>query len=383
MFRDLQRQLGDLLGRTPDPLGVITPEQLKVVLKNIETRYHDLREENGRLRRQSEESRAVAERLEAERDVALREAERGPEAMLSRMAEMQRELVAARDGQEQLAHEVARMREAVGEAEGLRDQALADARGMQIRVLVLEAERDRLLVAEDRAEEARADAEEARGLMVQDLDAAREENVRLGLRVEALAADLAAREEALSTEREGRDAALRLLAADPEKEALKEQIRELEARVSELEAQLVSRQEELAAEVGSVVDEALLAEQQAESRLLEERLAQAEGQRDELGRIVEALRGEQDRLTAEMRRLGEGQGDIQARMSDLSLRTRREPASPPDPGDMGELRQQMVDLGHKLDRMVQQRGPERGRQRAARPEAGADPARKLDWLMGR
>jgi chromosome segregation ATPase len=383
VFRDLQRQLGDLLGRTPDPLGVITPEQLKVVLKNIETRYHDLREENGRLRRQSEESRAVAERLEAERDVALREAERGPEAMLSRMAEMQRELVAARDGQEQLAHEVARMREAVGEAEGLRDQALADARGMQIRVLVLEAERDRLLVAEDRAEEARADAEEARGLMVQDLDAAREENVRLGLRVEALAADLAAREEALSTEREGRDAALRLLAADPEKEALKEQIRELEARVSELEAQLVSRQEELAAEVGSVVDEALLAEQQAESRLLEERLAQAEGQRDELGRIVEALRGEQDRLTAEMRRLGEGQGDIQARMSDLSLRTRREPASPPDPGDMGELRQQMVDLGHKLDRMVQQRGPERGRQRAARPEAGADPARKLDWLMGR
>ncbi|MEB3204130.1 MAG: hypothetical protein VKP57_05470, partial [Candidatus Sericytochromatia bacterium] len=144
MFRDLQRQLGDLLGRTPDPLGAITPEQLKVVLKNIETRYHDLREENGRLRRQAEESRAVAERLEAERDVALREAERGPEAMLSRMAEMQRELVAARDGQEQLAHEVARMREAVGEAEGLRDQALADARGMQDRVLALEAERDRL-----------------------------------------------------------------------------------------------------------------------------------------------------------------------------------------------------------------------------------------------
>lgn len=383
MFRDLQRQLGDLLGRTPDPLGAITPEQLKVVLKNIETRYHDLREENGRLRRQAEESRAVAERLEAERDVALREAERGPEAMLSRMAEMQRELVAARDGQEQLAHEVARMREAVGEAEGLRDQALADARGMQDRVLALEAERDRLMVAGDRAEEARAGAEEARGLMVQDLDAARDENVRLGLRVEALAADLAAREEALATEREGRDAALRLLAADPEKEALKEQVRELEARVAELEAQLVSREAELAAEVGPVVDEALLAEQQAESRLLEERLAQAEGQRDELGRIVEALRGEQERLTAEMRRLGEGQGDIQARMSDLSLRTRREPASPPDAGDMGELRRQMEDLGHKLDRMVQQRGPERGRQRAARPEAGADPARKLDWLMGR
>ena len=383
MFRDLQRQLGELLGRTPDPLGAITPEQLKVVLKNIETRYHDLREENGRLRRQAEESRALAERLEAERDVAQRDAERGPEAMLSRMAEMQRELVAARDGQEQLAHEVARMREAVGEAESVRDQALADARGMQDRVLALEAERDRLLVAGEHAEEARSGAEEARGLMGQDLDAAREENVRLGLRLEALGADLAAREEALATEREGRDAALRLLAADPEKEALKEQVRELEARVAELEAQLVSREAELAAEAVPVVDEAVLAAQQAESRLLEERLAQAEGQRDELGRIVEALRGEQDRLTAEMRRLGEGQGDIQARMSDLSLRTRREPASLPELGDMGELRRQMENLGHKLDRMVQQRGPERGRQRVARPEAGADPARKLDWLMGR
>ncbi|MEB3236414.1 MAG: hypothetical protein VKO64_02160 [Candidatus Sericytochromatia bacterium] len=382
MFRDLQRQLGEILGRTPDPLGAITPEQLKVVLRNIETRYHDLREENGRLRRQAEESRAVAERLETERDVARREAERGPEAMLSRMAEMQRELVAARDGQEQLALEVAQFRQLLVDADALKDQALADARGMEDRVRALEAERDRLLVALERAEEARDESQGASVAMREDLEGAREETVRLGVRVRDLEAALEACEEAVATEREGRDAALRLLAADPEKEALKEQVRELEARVLSLESEQIERETALA-EALSARDEVREAEDPGASRELEERLAVAEGERDALGRIVETLRGEQERLTAEMRRLGEDHGDIQARMSDLSLRTRRVPDPSVPPGDVGELRRQMEDLGHKLDRMVQQRGPERGRQRASRPEAGADPARKLDWLMGR
>jgi len=39
-----------LLGREADPLGAITPEQLKAVLKSIEGKYNSLRDENKRLK---------------------------------------------------------------------------------------------------------------------------------------------------------------------------------------------------------------------------------------------------------------------------------------------------------------------------------------------
>ncbi|MEB3298477.1 MAG: hypothetical protein VKO21_03220 [Candidatus Sericytochromatia bacterium] len=485
MLRDLQRQLGELLGRPADPLGAITPEQLKVVLRNIESRYHDLREENARLRRGVEEARALNERLEIERDAARREVERGPESMLSRMAELQRDLVAARDGQEQLAVELQHARELLVEAEAERARAEKARTAEEERSLALGAERDRLRAAIDGAEQAVEAGLMERRQALEDLRVARDEALRWGERVQDVTAKLATMEAELGLEREGKEAALRLLAADPEKVALSARVTELEAqlaearepqapdpekvalsaRVTELEAQLAEAREPQAPDPEKVALSARVTELEAQlaearepqasdpekvalsarvteledqlaeavDRLVEKtemtapeariveledqlswalqrleavqlgppvpkvdaveggkvgidelsgRLAQAIDERDALGREVAALRAEQERLRAALDRLGEHQGTIQARVSDLSLRTRRDAWPGPESSGVGELRKQMEDLGHKLDRMVMQRTVEPGRPKSARPDPGAAPSRKLDWLLG-
>ncbi|MBM3273643.1 MAG: hypothetical protein FJZ00_00715 [Candidatus Sericytochromatia bacterium] len=81
MFDQLSKQLGGLLKKTDDPLGTITPEQLKVVLKSIEGKYNSLRDDNRRLKLTVEEQRSTLTELEsqlaqekAERDRILEQA---------------------------------------------------------------------------------------------------------------------------------------------------------------------------------------------------------------------------------------------------------------------------------------------------------------------
>jgi chromosome segregation ATPase len=59
----LQASILRLMGREVDPLGTITPEQLKAVLKSIEGKYNSLRDENKRLKLVIDEHLESIERL--------------------------------------------------------------------------------------------------------------------------------------------------------------------------------------------------------------------------------------------------------------------------------------------------------------------------------
>lgn len=64
MLGAFQAQLQRLLGQSDDPLGLITPDQLKAVLKSIEGKYNTLRDENKRLKAQGSELREANDQLE-------------------------------------------------------------------------------------------------------------------------------------------------------------------------------------------------------------------------------------------------------------------------------------------------------------------------------
>lgn len=63
MLDSLQASILRLLGREVDPLGTITPEQLKAVLKSIEGKYNSLRDENKRLKGVIDEHLETIERV--------------------------------------------------------------------------------------------------------------------------------------------------------------------------------------------------------------------------------------------------------------------------------------------------------------------------------
>ncbi len=63
MLDSLQASILRLMGREVDPLGTITPEQLKAVLKSIEGKYNSLRDENKRLKGVIDEHLESIERL--------------------------------------------------------------------------------------------------------------------------------------------------------------------------------------------------------------------------------------------------------------------------------------------------------------------------------
>lgn len=66
MLGAFQAQINKLLGPSQDPLGLITPDQLKAVLKSIEGKYNALRDENKRLKVTISDLKEVTERLEDE-----------------------------------------------------------------------------------------------------------------------------------------------------------------------------------------------------------------------------------------------------------------------------------------------------------------------------
>lgn len=66
MLGAFQAQIQKLLGQSQDPLGLITPDQLKAVLKSIEGKYNALRDENKRLKATITDLKEQTEHLERE-----------------------------------------------------------------------------------------------------------------------------------------------------------------------------------------------------------------------------------------------------------------------------------------------------------------------------
>lgn len=80
MLGAFQAQIQKLLGQSQDPLGLITPDQLKAVLKSIEGKYNALRDENKRLKTTIADLKELTERLEDESKRYREQAEREPNA---------------------------------------------------------------------------------------------------------------------------------------------------------------------------------------------------------------------------------------------------------------------------------------------------------------
>lgn len=78
MLGSLQSQFAKLLGQSGDPLGLITPDQLKAVLRSIEGKYNTLRDENKRLKATIADLKEGKESLEVRLKQLREDAEREP-----------------------------------------------------------------------------------------------------------------------------------------------------------------------------------------------------------------------------------------------------------------------------------------------------------------
>lgn len=164
MLDSLQTNLLRLLGREVDPLGSISPDQLKAVLKSIEGKYNSLRDENKRLKGVIDEHAETIDRLRLDLKAA-RESQtpQGTESLQlqcdelqARLEELQRARTMERaewEGQRtELEHkliDIQRLR--LGESEQLQELELkhhAELQdlelGLHAELLTLREERDRL-----------------------------------------------------------------------------------------------------------------------------------------------------------------------------------------------------------------------------------------------
>lgn len=93
MLDSLQAGLQRLLGREADPLGTISPDQLKAVLKSIEGKYNSLRDENKRLKSVIDGHVETIDRLRGDLS-AVRESQtaQGTETLQQLCAELQAQL---------------------------------------------------------------------------------------------------------------------------------------------------------------------------------------------------------------------------------------------------------------------------------------------------
>ena len=263
MIKDLQATIAGLFKRDGDPLGAITPEQLKAVLKSIEGKYNALREDNRRLKAVVEEQReALARSGEAPEPAGEVPGLEQIEVLSRQIEELSLQRDAARSDRDTLA---ARLEQAATE----RDVALArlDEDG---------PDREALL--------ARIDALESSAS-----------------RVTLLESELAEANEARAT-------AMRLSDADAEKLALRAQLAELQEQL----AGATGQQDPVAAADSELLFDAERAELERAHEELQGELLQTRQERDRLQAESDELRQERDRLQAESKDAGVAASDAHA-----------------------------------------------------------------------
>lgn len=202
MLDSLQAGLLRLLGREVDPLGTITPEQLKAVLKSIEGKYNSLRDENKRLKGVIDEHVETIERLRRD----LKEARESPAPQAIALLQQQRDELNAQleELQRTRAQERAEWEAQVAELERKLAEAERHGRDGQEYIEALEVRHQ------------------------QDLMRMREEIARLEAQVSRHAADAEIRDR-LDSEKQTLRARVEELMV--ERDALEAQVRELQARL--------------------------------------------------------------------------------------------------------------------------------------------------------
>lgn len=206
MLDSLQAGIWRLLGREVDPLGTITPEQLKAVLKSIEGKYNSLRDENKRLKGVIEEHVETIERLKAD----LKEAR---ESLTPKGAEV---LQRQRDDLQSQLEELQRMR--------MLERAQWEGKISELENKLIDQERQR--------SDADAYLESLEERQQVDLLRMREEISRLEAQVARQAADTEIRDR-LDSEKQTLRARVEELTAERD---------QLEARLQELERSAAARQ---------------------------------------------------------------------------------------------------------------------------------------------
>lgn len=132
MLGAFQAQISKLLGQSQDPLGLITPDQLKAVLKSIEGKYNTLRDENKRLKATISDLKELTERLEGESKRYREQAETQatqPSAHADELVRLRSEVAIVQQAAESLRAELARA-QAAGDTvrdELAKSQAACDA----------------------------------------------------------------------------------------------------------------------------------------------------------------------------------------------------------------------------------------------------------------
>ncbi len=427
MLKDLQATIAGLFRREGDPLGAITPEQLKAVLKSIEGKYNALREDNRRLKSVVEEQRVAlarsgetpkpagevqdqdrilalnsqVEELSLQRDAALRDRD----AALARQDEAghDREALLARiEALESAGSRVAQLESELAEANEARATALrlsdADAEKLALRAQLAELE-DQLAAARGQQEQG-GPGEAGQGF---EAERARMERVRAELQDE-LMLTRQERDRLLTESSELRQERDRLLTESADADALASDAQAEAMQIADLKLQAI---------VGQKAD---LAEQLAvatrRNAELEDQLVSAGTRSTELAEQLDASSQEVVRLQAE---LASSRQPVSSPV--LSPEAAPEPADHPavdassDASPLGELElavpattgsvaeremlRAIAAIAEQVERLATSSPASSGHQppkpaavssrsrpRPRKPASPDDPARKLDWLMG-
>jgi chromosome segregation ATPase len=255
VFENLQGQLSKLLGKKgeEDPQATITADQLKVVLKSIEGKYNNLKNENKLFKAKIDEQKATIAELEKTVSEVRSGTASGEATLLT-----------------QLEADLETSRQQLSESHDAHEQLRAEKLQLQSKLSVQEALVSSLRqeLTELRDTQASGPTPEEVERLKNDLAQAKSDNQKLTARLEDTAEKLV----------EAEDAQADILALKEKLEAAKNEVRALKSEVKGLE----DERDELRDQVGPLGDE--LAG-------LQKRLKALQGERDELSSEKEVLEG--------------------------------------------------------------------------------------------
>lgn len=303
MFDSLQSQLGKLLGkRDDDPQSTITADQLKVVLKSIEGKYNNLKNENKLFKSKIEEQKATIAEL-TQTVSELRGGAAQGESQL--VAQLQADLEAAREQLES-------QREG---GESLRNEKLQLQSKLSVQEALVSSLRHEL--SELREGQAAGPSPEEHAKAIAERDRLKSENTGLQTKVQELAGKLVELEEAAEEGESARDqiGTLQqdLLTAKTDLKTAKQSLKKIESERNALMERLekIAEDEE---DIQDKVDAALKARKEAESAKegleaaaaeLKSQLEKAREAQKQLELDKDELRQQVQKQQAEVRRLEE------------------------------------------------------------------------------
>lgn len=299
MLGSLQANVARLLGHSPDPLGLISPDQLKTVLRSIESKYNALRDENARLKGTIADLRMAQDQLESELERVKDEAQRVEDEELARLRS---EFAVVKQATEVLRSELARSET---ETENLRkESSRAEAVAETLRAELTKAQgatdswRHEMLEIQTAKDAMQAELELRKQLLEQqemELQACYQELLALRNQ-EPDTADLDALQAQLeAAQQEKSEMGAALAEAAVAKRALKTDAEQWEARFQEA----MKAQQELELDRARLNAQLLATTADTKSQ---ERLAVVEEEKTLLSRQVDTLQAECDRLKSELQR---------------------------------------------------------------------------------